>query len=203
MPVPEVHDAGALTSRGQCGYRGPMDAGLIATLESAGLDTSLATGSAHVHIVVDERGSIVPLRGQIALVVGEQLVSLTLRPLSESFTGNVEPPSFANGPTPKYLPFFALLERTVIEYCRAARRREYDEELERLYRQLRRRPDGEDKNPLFAYIQAAARVYVSLVDTSRAEFDAVLNRLSRSASHFRTSPMSTNYCAVVGDSFVG
>jgi hypothetical protein len=169
-----------------------MDEVILRAVEAAGIDTTLAAGTAQVRIVVDERHQVVPLRGKFDLVVGGQVVSLTSRPLSEAFRGNQEPPSFASGPTPEYAAFFALLERTVVEYCRVAGRAETDDELERLYRQVRRRPDGQDKNLLSSYIQAAAFVYASLVDTSRAEFEAVLNRLSRSASHFRTGPTTTS-----------
>jgi len=63
----------------------------------------------------------------------------------------------------------------------------------RIYNLLRRRPDGTDDNPLFSYLQGAARLYMSLFDVSQAEFEAVFNRLTRSAKGYMEDAASTNY----------
>ena len=72
-------------------------------------------------------------------------------------------------------------------------RPETDAEFERLYRLLRRNPDGQDAHPLFSYLQGAVRLYMSLRDVSQAEFEAVVNRLSQSAKWHSTHTGSTNY----------
>ena len=95
--------------------------------------------------------------------------------------------------TEKYLLFFMLIERTAFDFCATTKRAERDEELRRLYQQLRRRPAALDDNPLFSYLQAAARLYMSLRDVSRAEFEAVAQRLSRSARRYADGPGSRNY----------
>lgn len=94
------------------------------------------------------------------------------------------------------MPFFALIETTAVACC-AATNPEYDRELERVYAQLRRRPLGADANPLFSYLRAAVRLYMSLRDVSQAEFEAVVQRLSRSAGHFSTGLTSTNYIQTI------
>ena len=43
------------------------------------------------------------------------------------------------------------------------------------------------------------RLYMSLRDVSRAEFEGVVQRLSRSAGHFTTDVTSTNYLRVVSE----
>ena len=94
---------------------------------------------------------------------------------------------------------FMLVERTAIEYCRAANRIERDLELNRLYRKLVRHPEGDDGHPLYSYLQAAFRLYLSVTDTSRSEFEGVARRLAKSAKTFSKGPTSTNYYRVVSE----
>lgn len=122
-------------------------------------------------------------------------LSLELKPLSALFTGDRQPPSMRNEPPPEYLEFFLAIEHTAALACAARGRPESDEEFERLYRHLRRRPDGADANPMFGCLQNSVRLYLSLKDVSRAEFEAVVERLHKSARTFRTHGGSTNYFA--------
>jgi hypothetical protein len=122
-----------------------------------------------------------------------RVVWLPLEPISQLWTGSAVAPDFSFAPPPEYEPFFILIEATAAEFCDATGRPERDREFERLYRLLRRRPDGVDANPLFSYLRAAARLYLSLRDVSRAEFEAVANRLRVSARTFSTRIDSTNY----------
>lgn len=62
---------------------------------------------------------------------------------------------------------------------------------------LARRPDGHHKNPLFSYLRAAARLYLSLRDVSQAEFEAVAQRLHQSAKLHAGHIGSTNYFQAV------
>jgi hypothetical protein len=87
---------------------------------------------------------------------------VTLKPISELFTGTVTPPDFSRGPTPEYVLFFSVVEATALDYCTLAGKSERDAEFERIYKQLRKRPDGTDTNPLFSYIQSAFRLYMSV-----------------------------------------
>ncbi len=58
---------------------------------------------------------------------------------------------------------------------------------------LRRRPAGRDRNPLFSYLQAAARLYLSIDSRSGAEHEAVVGRLARSAKTLALGQSSRNY----------
>ena len=154
-------------------------------------------------VEVDEQGRVQPVGNDVVVIAGPKTARVTLKKISELFAGAKTPPSFRSGPTDDYLLFFALIEQAVIEFCRCTGRPEYDAEIERLYTHLRRRPDGRDGNPLFSYMQAATRLYMSAFDVSQAEFDAVARRLSQSAGRFGNGPTSTTYCEVVGVGFGG
>ena len=175
-----------------------MDAQIVSQLQKAGIDTTLLHHFPVVPVRVSEVGRPMPLSDEVPVESGGKFAIVGLRSIPRLFTGAVRPPSFAHGPTDEYLPFFAVIEVTAVGYTRSVGRAEYDEEMERLYRQLRRRPDGTDSNPLFSYLQAAARLYMSLRDVSRDEFEAVAQRLSVSARHFAAGPSSTNYLRSVG-----
>lgn len=146
-----------------------------------------------VAIQRDENKKVMNPRDDVAVMGNEGLMLVKLKPISQLFTGSAVPPDLSRTPPPEYQPFFLLLESTAANYCGATGKPETDDELERLYRQLRRRPDGEDKHPLFAYLRGAARLYMSLRDVSQAEFEAVLNRLSQSAKWHSSHVGSTNY----------
>lgn len=169
-----------------------MDANAVAELEKAGVKVDQPD---HLYVAVEwEDGKrVLPVGERVQVRAGELLTHVTLQPISKLFTGDTKPPSFAKAPPPEYHPFFFLIEATAAGYCRAVRNTETDQEFERLYRHLLRRPDGTDRNPLFSYLQGAARLYMSLRDISQAEFEAVVERLHQSAKHHQTHVGSINY----------
>jgi hypothetical protein len=81
---------------------------------------------------------------------------------------------------------------TVADYCSVVKVHT-DDDFEEIYRWIRRRPDERSEKQLVTYVQAAVRLYMSLRDVSRAEFEAVFQRLARSARVFRMGPGSVNY----------
>lgn len=176
-----------------------MDPKVITLLERAGIDTA-SPELLRVAIVLGEQGRILPLSRDwpVPILDGEdQAVWVPLLPISQLWKGSRVPPDFSFAPPPEYEPFFTVLEATAADYCSALGRPERDKEFERVYRRLRRRPDGEDGNPLFSYLQAASRLYLSLREVSQAEFEAVVSRLRRSARTFALSLLSTNYHRLV------
>lgn len=174
-----------------------MDLRIIDQLKQAGLETDLELHLPRIRIEREEHGRLLPLK-QIVIEHGNRSVAVELQTIPELFAGTRTPPGFERGLTPPYEAFFRLIEQTAVDCCWNAQP-EYDREFERLYAQLRRRPLGQDKNPLFAYLQAAVRLYMSLRDVSRAEFEGVVQRLLRSAGHFTTDVTSTNYLRVVSE----
>ena len=146
-----------------------------------------------VAIQRDESKRVVKVHGEVPVMGNEGLILVHLKPISQLWTGSAVPPDLSKTPPPQYQPFFLLMESTAANYCAAQGRPETDDEFERLFRQLRRRPDGTDAHPLFSYLQGAARLYMSLRDVSQAEFEAVVSRLSQSAKWHSTHTGSTNY----------
>lgn len=169
-----------------------MDREVVEALEKAELPVDKPE-MLRVGVQLDEQGKVQPTREVVSIVSEKKLLSARLRPISQLFTGDTVPPSFTRAPPPEYHPFFILLEAAAADCCKARGRPEPDQEFERLFRLLRRRPDGDDPNPAFSYLQAAARLYMSLRDTSQAEFEAVADRLHRSARTYATHTGSTNY----------
>ncbi|WP_257460111.1 hypothetical protein [Archangium lipolyticum] len=146
-----------------------------------------------------EPDRVIPLEGEEAPVAdySGRIVTVRLKPISRLWTGTAVPPDMTREPPRQYAPFFLLLETTAAIYCAAMGRPELDSEFARLYRQLYRRPDGHDAHPLFSYLRAAARLYMSLRAVSQAEFEAMVRRLRQSARHFSTHEGSINYAQVV------
>ncbi|MFE8601904.1 hypothetical protein [Archangium violaceum] len=169
-----------------------MDREAVEKLQRAGLKVEQPE-MLRVAIQRDESKRVVTVRNEVPVMGNEGLVLVPLKPISQLWTGSAVPPDLSRTPPPQYQPFFLLLESTAANYCAAQGRPETDEEFERLFRQLRRRPDGTDVHPLFSYLQGATRLYMSLRDVSQAEFEAVVNRLSQSAKWHATHTGSTNY----------
>jgi hypothetical protein len=178
-----------------------MDLTVVAQFDDAGIDKTFTQHVPTLGVQADAQGHIQPVGDEVVVIAGPKTTRVTLKKISQLFVGAKTPPSFRSGPTDDYLLFFSVIELAVIDFCRAAGRPAYDAEIERLYTHLRRRPDGRDGNPLFSYMQAAARLYMSAADVSQAEFDAVARRLSQSAGRFGDGPTSTNYCEIVGEGF--
>jgi hypothetical protein len=180
-----------------------MDRKVIASLQLAGMDPAHPE-LLRVPTALGEQGRVVPLDPDLPVPVMDddgRVVWLPLAPISRLWRGSAVAPDFSFAPPPEYEPFFILIEATAAEFCDAIGRPERDREFERLYRLLRRRPDSMDANPLFSYLRAAARLYLSLRDVSRAEFEAVANRLRVSARTFSTGSGSTNYHHFVLEEF--
>lgn len=169
-----------------------MEREVVEALEKAGLPVDKPE-MLRVPVHLDEQRRVIPVREMVPVVGEKGLVQVRLKPMTQLFTGSKTPPDFSRSPPPEYHPFFILIEAAAADYCKARGRPEPDEEFERLYRLLRRRPDGDDPSPAFSYLQAAARLYMSLRDVSKAEFEAVADRLHRSARHHATHTGSINY----------
>ncbi len=169
-----------------------MDSNVVERLEKAGLKLD-KPDMLRVPVQRDEQKRILAVREEVPVMSNEGLVLIPLKRISQLWTGSAVPPDFSRAPPVEYQPFFLLLESTAANYCAAAGKPEVDAEFERLYRQLRRRPDGDNPSPLFSYLQGAARLYMSVRDVSQAEFEAVAHRLSQSAKHHTSHVGSTNY----------
>jgi hypothetical protein len=145
-------------------------------------------------------GKIALIRDEVVIHADGEEKTLALKPLRELFSGSRKAPDLSRGPTPDLTPFFLLLEMTVVRFCDEDGRDETDQEMERIWSQLRRRPDSVDC-ALHSYLRAAARAYMSRRETSQAEFEAIMTRLAKSARTFGEKPLSRNYVATLRDTF--
>ena len=166
---------------------------VVQALSNAGIDPDPAASFPSIGLEVDDQGEILSLGETVSVIVRDLAVSVSLPKISSLWIGDRTPPSFSRGPTPEYLPFFAMIELTAADFCSVSGRIVTDQEFERLYDLLRRRPDGSDSEPIFEYLQAAVRLYLALHDGSRAEFEAVVRRLAQSARTFSEGYASRNY----------
>lgn len=162
-----------------------------------GLSTAFSPGSRlalpQIFIRASEAGRPLPVADPVQVHFNGQDLELPLLPIRELFRGDARAPDLSGEPPREFMPAFFLVERTIALYCDIDRRDETDQEMERLLAQLKRRPDGKDRNPLFGYIRAAFRLYMSAVPTSQAVFEAMVQRLVRSARVFSQGDISRNY----------
>lgn len=165
---------------------------VVEALEEAGISTTWKTVPS-VAIRLDGAGRVAPAGETITVVDGARVAVVEPPPISELFAGDRVPPDFSDGPTDGYVEFFGTIEHTALDFCATTGMRVRDQEFEKMYEHLRRRPDGTHPHPLFSYLQGAVRVYMSVHRVSRAEFEAVIRRLVRSARTFAMGPTSANY----------
>jgi hypothetical protein len=179
-----------------------MDQGMLEQLKAAGIDPAARRVFPQLTVTARPGGALHPVATEPEFLVGATRVNLRMKPIRELFTGTRQPPPFAAGPPPAYERFFLLLERTLLTCCEAAGRDERDVEMERVYAQLRRRPDGKDANPVWGQLRAAAQYYMSVEDVSQAEFEGVVGRLARSARTAAFGATSTNYVTLLRQTIV-
>lgn len=179
-----------------------MDERAIVTLREAGVATEVGPLLPPILIGLDEKRNPVVITDEVPIYgPDETVVTVRLKPIAQLFSGSVVPPSFADGPTPAYTHFFMLIEQTAANFCVTTKRLERDAEFEAIYTHLRRRPDGKHANPLYSYLRAAVRLYMSLTPVSQAEFEAVVDRLRRSAKHFAINATTANYYHLLKNNF--
>jgi len=114
-------------------------------------------------------------------------------PLRSLYRGGRVVAEFGSTPPGEYDPVFAFIERPLALFCAASAAPVRDAEFEKLFSELRRRPDGRYQSPLYRYLQAVLRALLLLRPTSESELDAVLRRLARSARTFGDGATSTYY----------
>ncbi|MCY1076807.1 hypothetical protein [Archangium lansingense] len=169
-----------------------MDLTVIQDLKHAGLELDWPE-RLQVPIQFGAHGKALPLGEEVPVADDSwTTVQVKLKPISQLWSVADKTPFLLRAP-PHHEAFLHLLQSTAVIYCTAMDKPETDAEFERLYRMLRQRPDGLDCHPLFSYLQGAARLYMSLRSVSRAEYEALLQRLGKLAQSFRSHEDSINY----------
>ena len=163
---------------------------LAELVEHEGLDVSTLA----VAVRADAHGRIrVPDRHVIFLFDRTKGAVWHVPALRELFRGNQAPPPDMEQYPTEYVRAFFCLEKHVLTLCDTEGDRT-DQEMERVYSALRRRPDG--RNHLGAahdFIWQAAALMLGLHRLSGAEFEAVVGALERSVRRQALRPVSRNY----------
>ena len=169
-----------------------MDLKVRQELQRAGLEMDWPE-RLQVPIQFGPNGRALPLGEEVPVADDSWTTAqVKLKPISQLWTVSEKTPFLLRTP-PHHEAFLHLLQSTAVIYCTSMDKPETDAEFERLYRMLRQRPDGLDCHPLFSYLQGAARLYMSLRSVSRAEYEALLQRLGQLAQRFRLHADSTGY----------
>lgn len=176
-----------------------MDPAVIQALRAGepGSDGSLGLKLPLILVEKGDDGKVRIPREEVALRFKERRVETKLKGVAELWAGNQAPPPMSGPPPPRYQPFLWLVERAAMEYCAVSGEVPTDDEFARVYQELVRRPDGKGPAPVFHFARAACRLYMSLEDISRAEYEALIERLGKSARHHRAGTVSRNYHAAV------
>jgi len=130
-------------------------------------------------------------RTTIAFNDGDGIHTFSVQSLESIFRGDVKPPSLEKFPS-SYIPFFGILEHMVINIA------DYfgdptDDDMQQIYRRLRRKPDGQGVHIIHDYVWQACAIILALRPWSREQYEAVLGRLEKSCRTFSTSSCSKNY----------
>jgi hypothetical protein len=142
----------------------------------------------------DPDGKLVPIQDELFTDRGP----VTLLPVRALFRGTAKAPDLSQGPTPKLEPLFLFIEATILSFCETEGRDVSDQDIERIFSMLKRRPDSND-GKLLSYVRAATRLYMTHHEVSQGEYEAVMARLARSARTFSAPPLSRNYLATLRD----
>lgn len=117
--------------------------------------------------------------------------------LASLFRGHAAPPASQEGIQQYYTPFIAHFEQAVVQLAEGLEADPTDEDMERVFSQLRRRPDGKGLTLLQDAVWQCAAYSLAHHEIGAAEFEAILRRLTRSAATFRMGPVSRNYITSV------
>jgi len=112
--------------------------------------------------------------------------------LRELFRGERVPPKMGDYPAPEYSVLYYFIETHAITFCNGFGDKT-DREFDEIYSNLRRRPDGRSLGPLHDFLWQVLALLLGTRIVSQAEFEAVLGRLSRSASTYSMGSVSRNY----------
>jgi len=117
------------------------------------------------------------------------------------FRGSKEPPSMERYPE-EYAPLFFIVERNLLSAVASSYSRDItDDEIERIYDIIRRRPDGRSVGVMHDVVYQAAAFILGIRSLSQLEFEAIFRQLARSARGWKEEPGSRNYIEFLRNSF--
>lgn len=119
--------------------------------------------------------------------------------LRELYRGDKIPPQDMNYYPEEYSAMFFAIEKNVLFAGDFVDIR--DEEIARLYRLVRRKPDGRSEGFLHDVLYQSAALMLGLKAVSQEEFEAIFDQLAASARGWRESYSSRNYIAYLRETF--
>ncbi len=167
---------------------------LIAT---EGLDSSRLSVAIEAS---DDRRIRVRDRHSIPVTDKKKLAFWPVAALRELFRGNATPPADIAHYPPEYCGHFFFIESHVLSVCDVIGDRT-DQEMEEIYRALRRRPEGRSLGPMHDFVWQVAALALGTRAWSSAEFEAVIGTLERSARTLALRPVSRNYLGYLRSNF--
>lgn len=183
-------------------HRLPFDP--VASLASAlgdVTDTALPTVAFPNEGVIGPARPLSPDRAAFQVHVAGNILPWRAPEISTLFRGEAVPPSLASYPR-EYVPFFAHIEVQVWGYCRWQGTGR-DDDLRELFAELRRRPDGRHRSALHEALWQILVLTLASTPVSRAQYDAIVQRLSQSARTHSLGPSSRRYVEYLGTAFGG
>lgn len=143
-----------------------------------------------------------PPRSEVFVVgEGDRFATWNVGSLTSLCRGNRQPPEMKDYP-PEYVPVFSAIEQRVW-FASRVDRAPTDGELEEIYSNVRRRPDGRSLGVTHDTIWQIAALTLGLFPLSAAEFEAVFARLGKSARQWKEGPTSRNYLGALTRMFGG
>ncbi len=182
--------------------RGELHPSFTAYLAASGVaakDVTLSWRAAPSHgLLIPDRTEILlctrPLTGDRHTDAGEVTSYVWHVPsLASLFRGTAKPPASQEGVQLYYTPFITHFETGVVQMAAGLDADPTDEDMERVYSQMRRRPDGKGLSVLQNAVWQCAAYSLAYHEIGAAEFEAVMRRLAISAATFRTHAVSRNY----------
>lgn len=123
---------------------------------------------------------------------GEKIVPWQVASLRELFRGNQPAPPDIEHYPPPYSLYFLLVENQLLTLCEALGTRT-DQEMEEVYSELRRRPDGRSLGLTYDFVWQICALLVGSYPLSEAEFTGMMGALIRSTRRWSVRPISRNY----------
>jgi hypothetical protein len=169
---------------------------LQTALDVAGLKAS----ETDLGLPLSEPGSPRRPRSDILLVDrNNSFGTWTVPSLTSLFRGARVAPDLQQYP-PDYVPVFAFIEQRVVSWAQATRT-PTDSEMEEVYSNLRRRPDGRSLNATHDAVWQIAAFTLGEFELSAAEFDASFGQLAKSARRWKLGSTSREYLPALAKMF--
>lgn len=136
----------------------------------------------------------------IAVSDRQKVIQWQVASLRELFRGDRPAPADIEQYPPSYTVYFFQLENQLLTLCDALGDR-CDQEMEEVYSELRRRPDGRSLSVTHDFVWQTCALLVGSYPLSEAEFLGIMSALVRSTRKWSLRPISRNYVTYLRRTF--